>query len=186
MRRTREQILEGLVRAMARGLADLSIPEVAREAGVSVPTVYRYFKTKRELIEALGVYTLQKIGAAGRQPPQNVEELIAGMRELARKYEELDETLRAAAMSEFAYEARRAVLPARLKMLEQALTPVTGALSEEDRVRLRNVILILTSTASIRAFKDYLGLSGNETADNIEWAMRILCEWAANQKTEDE
>ncbi len=107
MRRTREQILEGLVRALARGLADLSIPEVAREAGVSVPTVYRYFKTKRELIEALGMYTLQKIGAAGRQPPQNVEELIAGIRELSRKYEELDETLRAAAMSEFAYEARQ-------------------------------------------------------------------------------
>ena len=186
MRRTREQILEGLVRAMARGLANLSIPEVAREAGVSVPTVYRYFKTKRELIEALGLYTLQKVGAAGRQPPQNVEELIAGMREFSHKYEELDETLRAAAMSEFAYEARRAVLPARLKMLEQALAPVTATLSEEDRARLRNAILILTSTATIRAFKDYLGLSGDEMADNIEWAMRILCTWAAAQKTDGE
>ena len=47
---------------MAHGLADLSIPEVAREAGVSVPTVYRYFMAKRELIEALGIYTLQKLG----------------------------------------------------------------------------------------------------------------------------
>src|SRR5947209_14030834 len=86
----------------------------SNDTGVSVPTVYRYFKTKRDLIEALGMYTLQKIGAAGRQPPQNVEELIAGMKELSRKYEELDETLRAAAMSDFAYEARRSVLPARL------------------------------------------------------------------------
>lgn len=176
MQRTREQILEGLIRVMARGMADLSIPQVAREAGVSVPTVYRYFKTKRELIEAVGMYTLQKIGAAGRQPPQNVEELIAGIRELSRQYEELDETLRAAAMSEFAYEVRRAVLPARLKMLEHALAPVTGALSEEDRVRLCNVVLVLTATATIRAFKDYLGLSGEETADNIEWAIRKLCE----------
>ncbi len=186
MRRTREQILEGLVRAMARGLADLSIPEVAREAGVSVPTVYRYFKTKRDLIEALGMYTLQKIGAAGRLPPQNVEELIAGIRELSHRYEELDETLRAAAMSEFAYEARRVALPARLKMLENALIPVTGSLSEEDREHLRNVVLVLTSTATIRAFKDYLGLSSEETADNIEWALRRLTEWAAEQKTDVE
>jgi AcrR family transcriptional regulator len=183
MQRTREQILEGLIRVMARGMADLSIPEVAREAGVSVPTVYRYFKTKRELIAALGTYTLQKLGAVGRQPPSSVEELIAGMKELSRKYEELDETVRAAAMSEFAYEARRAVLPARLKMIENALAPVTGSLSQEDRIRLRNSVLVLSSTAMIRAFKDYLGLTGEETADTIEWAIRILCEWAAGQKT---
>jgi AcrR family transcriptional regulator len=181
MKRTREQILEGLIRAMARGMVDLSIPEVAREAGVSVPTVYRYFRTKRELIEALGVYIFQKLGVANRQPPRNLEELIAGVKELSHRYEELDETMRAAAMSEFAYEARREVLPARLKMYEDALAPVSATLSLPDRMRLRNVVLVLCSTAMIRAFKDYLGLSGEETADNISWAIRTLCEHAARQ-----
>jgi AcrR family transcriptional regulator len=67
-KRTREQILEGLIQAMARGgLADLSIPAVAREAGVSVPTIYRYFHTKRELIESLNGYIMQK---SGIKPPQ--------------------------------------------------------------------------------------------------------------------
>ncbi len=181
MKRTREQILEGLIRAMAHGLADLSIPEVAREAGVSIPTVYRYFRTKRELIEALGTYTLQKLGAAHRQLPRNPEELIAGVEELSRKYEELDETMRAAVQSGFAYEARREILPARLKMYEDALAPVSGALSAADRTRLRNVVLVLCSTAMIRAFKDYLDLSGEEIADNIAWAIRTLCEQAASQ-----
>ncbi len=60
-RRTREQILDGLIQAMARGgLADLSIPAVAREAGVSVPTIYRYFHTKRELIDHLVVISSRK------------------------------------------------------------------------------------------------------------------------------
>lgn len=176
MKRTREQILEGLIRVMARGMVDLSVPEVAREAGVSVPTVYRYFGTKRELIEALGVYILQKLGAVNRQLPRNPEELIAGVKELSRRYEELDETMRAAAMSEFAYEARREVLPARLKMYEDALAPVSVKLSAADRTHLRNVVLVLCSTAMIRAFKDYLGISGEETADNIAWAIRTLCE----------
>ncbi len=181
MKRTREQILEGLIRVMARGMVDLSIPEVAREAGVSVPTVYRYFGTKRELIEALGVYSLQKLGAVDRQLPRNPEELIAGVKELSRRYEELDETMRAAAMSEFAYEARREVLPARLKMYEDALAPVAVKLSAADRTHLRNVVLVLCSTAMIRAFKDYLGISGEETADNIAWAIRTLCEQSARQ-----
>jgi len=181
MKRTREQILEGLIRVMARGMVDLSIPEVAREAGVSVPTVYRYFGTKRELIEALGVYILQKLGVANRQPPRNLEELIAGVKELSRRYEELDETMRAAAMSEFAYEARREVLPLRLKMYEDALAPVSVKLSAADRTHLRNVVLVLCSTAMIRAFKDYLGISGEETADNIAWAIRTLCEQSERQ-----
>lgn len=181
MKRTREQILEGLIRVMARGMVDLSVPEVAREAGVSVPTVYRYFGTKRELIEALGVYILQKLGAVDRQLPRNPEELIAGVKELSRRYEELDETMRAAAMSEFAYEARREVLPARLKMYEDALAPVSAELSAANRTYLRNVVLVLCSTAMIRAFKDYLGISGEETADNIAWAIRTLCEQAARQ-----
>jgi AcrR family transcriptional regulator len=181
MKRTREQILEGLIRVMARGMVDLSIPEVARESGVSVPTVYRYFATKRELIESLGIYILQKLGAVDRQLPRNPEELIAGVKELSRRYEELDETMRAAAMSEFAYEARRGILPARLKMYEDALAPVSVGLSAADRTHLRNVVLVLCSTATIRAFKDYLGLSGEETADNIAWAIRTLCKQAAGQ-----
>ncbi len=175
MQRTREQILEGLVHALSHGLAELSIPEVAREAGVSVPTVYRYFRTKRELIEALGTYTLQKLGATGRQLPQSPEDLIAGVRELSRKYDELDETLRAASLSAFAYEVRREFLPARLKMYEDALAPIAGGLNAADRARLRNVILVLCSSAVLRTFKDYLDLSGEEAGENIAWAIRVLC-----------
>src|SRR5262245_50282860 len=58
---TRERILEGLVRVMAKnGIAELSIPLIAREAGVSIPSVYRYFPTKRDLVAALDEYAHRK------------------------------------------------------------------------------------------------------------------------------
>src|SRR4051812_38582197 len=57
---TRRRILDGLVRTMAGGVAGLSVPAVAREAGVSVPTVYRYFRTKAELVDALAPYLADK------------------------------------------------------------------------------------------------------------------------------
>lgn len=174
MKRTRDQILEGLIRAMAHGFADLSIPAVAKEAGVSVPTVYRYFRTKRELLEALGGYLVQKAGLSVRQLPRNPEELIAGVRQLYVRYEGIDETLRAAAMSELAYETRKEILPARLKMIEDALAPVARLFDEADRIRLRNVVLILSTTAMVQAFKNYLDLSGEEAADNVAWAIRVL------------
>src|SRR6185295_7063387 len=54
---TRERILDGLVQVLARnGIAELSIPLIARAAGVSIPSVYRYFPTKKDLITALDEY----------------------------------------------------------------------------------------------------------------------------------
>src|SRR5262249_16278709 len=58
---TRTRILDGLVQVMARnGIAELSIPLIARQAGVSIPSVYRYFPTKRDLITALDEYAHQR------------------------------------------------------------------------------------------------------------------------------
>src|SRR6266516_915327 len=82
MNRTREQILEGLIKTMASGIAELSIPAVAHEAGVSIPTVYRYFRTKHDLIEALGGYVVEKIGVNTTQLPRSPEELASVVREM--------------------------------------------------------------------------------------------------------
>ena len=174
MQRTREQILDGLIRTMAQGVASLSIPAVAREAGVSVPTVYRYFHTKRDLVEALGGYLIQKAGLSAMQPPNNPEELATAVKELFVKYEGLDDLVRAAAMSEFGNELRKEILQWRLSMFDHTLAPVYSQFNETDRVRLRNIVLILCSTAVIRAFKDYLNLSGEAAADNVVWAIRTL------------
>src|SRR6266511_4254163 len=59
---TRRKILDALVRTMGRGVAGLSIPAVAREAGVSVPTVYRHFKSKAALVAALSPYLFGRAG----------------------------------------------------------------------------------------------------------------------------
>src|ERR1044072_947096 len=58
---TRTRILDGLVQVMARnGIAEISIPLIAREAGVSIPSVYRYFPSKKDLITALDEYAHRK------------------------------------------------------------------------------------------------------------------------------
>src|SRR5262249_16282173 len=51
---TRERILDGLVKVMGKdGMGKLSIPLIARAAGVSFPSVYRFFPKKRDLAAAL-------------------------------------------------------------------------------------------------------------------------------------
>ena len=182
---TRERILEGLIKVMANGIAELSIPAVAREAGVSVPTVYRYFRTKKELVEALGAYLMEKkmgINTSTVQLPRSPEELATTVRGIFLMVERQDEAVLAASASELSYEMRKAGLPNRLRMIEQALAPVADQFNESDRIRLRNVVLILTSSAMVRAFKDYLDLSGAEAADNVAWAILTLTKAVSEDK----
>jgi AcrR family transcriptional regulator len=55
--RTRERILAGAVRAVARhGLAKLDMADVSESAGVSRGTLYRYFASREELLDALSVH----------------------------------------------------------------------------------------------------------------------------------
>jgi AcrR family transcriptional regulator len=51
---TRERILDGAVQAVAlHGLSKLGMSDVSRSAGVARGTVYRYFASRDELLNAL-------------------------------------------------------------------------------------------------------------------------------------
>jgi AcrR family transcriptional regulator len=54
---TRRRILAATTEVLARnGQSKLSLSEVATQAGVSRPTLYRWFASKEELLTAFGVY----------------------------------------------------------------------------------------------------------------------------------
>jgi AcrR family transcriptional regulator len=52
-RRNRQLVLRAARKCMAKAGLDAQMEDIAREAGVGVGTVYRHFRTKDELIEAL-------------------------------------------------------------------------------------------------------------------------------------
>ena len=174
MQQTREHIMEGLIRTMAEGAVTWSIPDVAREAGVSVPTVYRYFHTKKDLVQGLSEYVVRKAGLASMQLPRSPEELISLARQLYIRSEGMSDAFRMTSVSELAQEVRKEGMPVRLKVIEDALAPVLPSFNEQDRVRLVRMVLLLTSSAMIRAFKDYLDLEGAEAADTVAWAIMTL------------
>src|ERR1041384_6271775 len=123
---TRERILDGLVQVMARnGIAELSIPLIAREAGVSIPSVYRYFPTKRDLITALdeyahqrGSFTLDEFG-----PLETPEDLARIVPLTFKRREAIEHTLSAAMNSRLGYSMRRHEFEQRVKHFSKALRP---------------------------------------------------------------
>ncbi len=176
---TRTRILEGLIKVMGDGLADISIPAVAKASEISIPTIYRYFPTKQALIDALPAYLAEKIGAPTLAPQSDLENYLATIKAFYSNADKMDESLRAAALSEAAGNIRRTTRPERLQMVEDMLTPFITDLPIEEQKRLRNVVLVLATSAVIRAFTDYLDLSWQEAADHVVWAIQTLVNGAS-------
>lgn len=81
--RNRERILEVAKQAFTRSGANISLDDVARQAGIGAGTLYRHFPTRDALLEAVYRSGVEKLAAAEREfaaamPP--VEALRAWMR----------------------------------------------------------------------------------------------------------
>ena len=182
---TRTRILDGLVQVMARnGIAEISVPLIAREAGVSIPSVYRYFPTKRELITALdqyahekGSFTLDEFG-----PIETPEDLSRVVPLTFKRREAIESTLSAAMNSRLGYTMRRHEFAERAKQFGKALAPVSKKLSRKERQWLTDVVFVLSSYSCVRAFRDYLDLDSEEAGKRVAWAIRLLSRAASSPK----
>lgn len=172
--RTRERILDATIATMGRGIAELSVPAVALEAGVSVPTVYRHFGSKRGLLDALPSYLMSKSGLIPDPPPTDLDELRRAGRLVFHRYRELDPTVRAAMASALGWELRREQMPDRLATFEAPIRAGLPELDDQTSERMARILLLLLSSAMVRAFETYFGRTGDDAADDVEWAIRTL------------
>lgn len=173
------------MRTMARGVADLTIPAVAEEAGVSVPTIYRHFGTKRELLDALGPYVIEKTHLMPESPLTDLGELRDLARDVYRRHGEMDLTLRAAMASELGGVIRREHMPERLAMMRSAVVAAAPELDEPTVDRLSLILVLLLSSAVMRAMKDYFELTGDDAADRVGWAAEVLIRGARSDPQEE-
>jgi AcrR family transcriptional regulator len=96
---TRERILVATLEVLGRaGPTKLSLSDVASAAGVSRPTLYRWFSSKEELLEAFGLFEQARYDAG-------VATATAGLHGAAR----LDAVLRFIVEFQHTYSLRRVV-----------------------------------------------------------------------------
>jgi AcrR family transcriptional regulator len=168
---TRARILEATVNVMARGVASVSIPAVAREARVSVPTVYRHFGTKHNLLAAVFPHVVRRAGLDELVPPRSIEELGRGVRDLFERIDSAGDLARAAAASPAAEEVRRVDMPARLEMSRRLADSIVPKLAPGDRDRIARLLTILISASALRVWRDHLGSTVEEAASDIDWVI---------------
>lgn len=171
---TRERILDATTRVLAKGLAEVTVPAVAREAGVSVPTVYRHFGTKRDLLAALQPHLQRRAGIDRIAPPDSIDALRGTLVALIGGMEGLDDVARAALASPAGEEVRRIHAPNRFRLGRTIVDGVAPELPEADRDRVARLLLVMTSSSALRMWREQLGRSVEEIADEIDRAVRAV------------
>ena len=164
---TRERILDAVVHVMARGVADLSIPAVAREAGVSVRTVYRHFATKRELLAELQPHFARRTGMDAMPPPRSLDQLHYGVRTLFTRIHDMGPVGYAALASPIGSKARHLQMAERRRQTRETVDAIGAELTDEWRDRLARLLVILLSSASLRMWTEHLGLTPDDAAADV-------------------
>ena len=171
---TRERILDATLRVIAKGLAFVSVPQVAREAGVSVPTVYRHFATKRDLLGAVYPHSVRRAGLDELVIPRSMDELRGGLRAYFERTDSFDDLARAAMASPASEEVRRLNMPDRLAIFRRLADSIEPKPSKADRDRIARLLVILMASSSLRLWRDQIGSSVEEAADDVDWVLRAV------------
>ena len=171
---TRERIITALSELIqSRHPLDVTMAAVAAQAGVSEPTLYRHFPTKRDLFAALGSHLYRRTTAG--VAPSNLDELVEFMPALYRQFAEMEATTRwnLAAPKD---EAVRPSATERLPILQEALSATLEDLAPAEADALLRGLLLLTSPASLLYWQDYLDITVDEAAETASWLIRRLAQ----------
>lgn len=172
---THRRIIDAAAALLAEGsAATISIPAIARRAGVSLATTYRHFPTKEALLDAVALLGDEESRDWLGDRPITIEILAAffGRRwpELARN----GDLMRAQHMTPFGREVRRHRLALRSQEVATGLR--LAGIDPDTPVgrRLFALVAVLTSSASLLEFTDLLGIDPETAAAYMAWAVRVL------------
>jgi len=169
---TRDRILEATIRVMANGAASVTVPAIARAASVSVPTVYRHFRTKAELMAAIYPYLGRLAGLLDLISPTTVPEFHEMVLQIFGRLETLGDEARLAMSGPASDQARRTQMPKRIAVSRRFAAAVMPHGTQVERDRLARVLIVLSSSAAMRLWRDHLGSSVEEAADDVDWVLR--------------
>jgi len=170
---TRERILSAVAELIERGDADeLTMPDVAEASGVSLRSVYRYYPTRDELLEAAARWIGEELF---KHPyPRNLDEIADLYEEGCRDFDRRPGLARALAQSQLGRRARGYRRRERVAAIRQALRSELTALSEEELRQGEAVLAYLHNIVAYTAVREESGLSAEEIGQALGWAMRTL------------
>lgn len=173
---THDRIVRAVATLVAEGHpAAVSVPAVAKQAGVAVATVYRYFPTKEALLDAAAM-----VGNADLVEPAFADDDL-GFGDLAAVLPQVWEALavdltlaRNQLASPVGRELRRRRWEAKRDAVARAMRNSGIDPDSDQGRRLAAVGDVLTSSTALLELHDKAGIPVQEAADHVLWALQVL------------
>ena len=169
----RERILSKVVEVLADPtMTEVPVPEVARRAGVSVRTVYRYFPTKEALYDAFNDFALKRLGIP--KLPERMDELPHLVDEIFRGFEANGDEYRAWRFSKIAGEVKARRKQRQRKAFAKTIAPLTSHLDETTGRGIAAIVHSLVSSETWLTMVDTWGMTTVDAAGAVKWAIETL------------
>ena len=170
---TRERILAAVADLLERGDAEeVTVPAVAETSGVSLRTIYRYYPTREELLEAAGRWIGDEL--LKHPYPRDLDEVADLYQQGARDFDERPGLVRALALSQLGRHVRGYRRRERLDAIGRALRAELTELSDSELRRAEAVLAYLHNILAYTTLREENGLSGDQIGEAIGWAIRTL------------
>ncbi len=168
---TRRLILDTAVRSLEHtSIGELTLRAVAKAANISERTVFRYFATREEFLDAVAEAVRDEMALP--PAPTSVEELLAMPRALYGRFEAVRELTKAALHSELFHRMRESQARVRWTAVQgivDALAPRRSA--RERKLAAANIRFYLAASAW-HYFRFYFGFSLEDSIACAETAIR--------------
>jgi AcrR family transcriptional regulator len=177
---TRERIVDAVAALVTEEHpATISVPAVARRAGLSVATVYRYFPNKEQLLDAATEVGHRRTSAAfaGRRlDPDTDASVDALVGALFGEFADNLDFVRQTHASGAGRDLRRRRRPGKALEFGDRLRELGIDPERPAAQRLAVLVELLVSSTAFLELHDHLGLDAGDAAAHVSWAVRTLVE----------
>ena len=176
---TRSRIVGAALDLIVGGVEGLTMPEVAKAAGVALRTVFRHFPTRDDLLDA----TWQALQVRMGDTPdlESLDELAGFLPELFGRYGAMEDHIRGAMFAQTFVSSRQRLGADRARKMRRAVAAQFTAGDERSRAMAASAAYTLTVPLVSIVLKEAYGLSSSEAGRACVWAVRALAAaYAAN------
>ncbi|MEQ1913154.1 MAG: TetR/AcrR family transcriptional regulator [Vicinamibacterales bacterium] len=171
---TRRRIVEAFLAQGRAGASDVSFPELAKYAAVSIPTVYRHFPTRADLFQATVAHADALVPT-----PTDVDfsegNLGPALEAVFEHRNQVADLLGPVGNSPLVWDIRREVtVPRRRAYMERLIDQWVPGITDADRRSLSDILVVLVSASTASAFRGYCGNSSGETAERVQWLLESV------------
>lgn len=170
---TRERILSAVADLLETGGVDeLTMPEVAEASGASLRTIYRYYQTREQLLEAAGRWIGEEL--LKHPYPANLDEVADLFEEGCKDFDERPGLVRVLALSQLGQEVRGYRRRERLESIRRSVRSELAGLDEQQLKQAEAVLAYLHNMLAYTFMREESGMTGEEIGEAAGWAIRTL------------